>query len=51
MVAVSEPDEAQGYFGCHRRSKQQQILAGYYCIPKAAFLSNANNVQVSNESS
>lgn len=37
--------------GVTRRSKQQQILAGYYCIPKAAFLSNANNAQVSNESS
>ena len=34
--------------GVTRRSKQQQILAGYYCIPKAAFLSNANNAQVSN---
>ena len=36
--------------GLTRRSKQQQILAGYYCIPKAAFLSNANNAQVSNKS-
>ena len=36
--------------GATRRSKQQQILAGYYCIPKAAFLSNANNAKVSNKS-
>ena len=37
--------------GVTRRSKQQQILAGYYCIPKAAFLSNANSAQVSDKSS
>lgn len=37
MVAVSEPDEAQGYFGCHEKIKTTKITSRLLLHSKSRF--------------